>query len=252
MSEGRLYELLLWGMFGVALATALFSLFMPAPYGRYGKPWWAGPSLRSRAAWVLMELPQPLGMAVCFALATRRAETGTLVLGAMWMLHYAYRVLVYPFIPRSSSMSLFVVLLGMILNVGFGYLNGRWLFALGPARGSEWLYDPRFLIGAGLFFGGLALSASSDLILRSLRKPGETGYRIPTRGAFRYVSSPNYLGELLEWAGWALATFSWAGLALWAVSAANLVPRAVRNHRWYKRQFPEYPPERHALVPLLF
>ena len=33
---------------------------------------------------------------------------------------------------------------------------------------------------------------------------------------------------------------------------ANLVPRAIRNHRWYHDKFPDYPPERRALVPYLF
>ena len=35
--------------------------------------------------------------------------------------------------------------------------------------------------------------------------------------------------------------------ALW--TAANLVPRARANHLWYKRQFGDYPIERHALIP---
>ena len=38
--------------------------------------------------------------------------------------------------------------------------------------------------------------------------------------------------------------------ALWTI--ANLLPRARSHHRWYREKFPEYPPERRALVPGLF
>jgi hypothetical protein len=44
------------------------------------------------------------------------------------------------------------------------------------------------------------------------------------------VSCPNYLGEILEWIGWAIATWSLAGwvFAIWTM--ANLAPRAFTNH----------------------
>jgi len=32
---------------------------------------------------------------------------------------------------------------------------------------------------------------------------------------------------------------------------ANLIPRALDHHRWYKEQFEDYPPERKALLPFL-
>jgi hypothetical protein len=65
------------------------------------------------------------------------------------------------------------------------------------------------------------------------------------------VSAPNYLGEIVEWSGWALATWSLAGLAFALYTTANLAPRALANHRWYRQQFPGYPPERRALLPHL-
>jgi protein-S-isoprenylcysteine O-methyltransferase Ste14 len=100
-----------------------------------------------------------------------------------------------------------------------------------------------------LFAAGYALNRRSDRTLRTLRAPGETGYRIPRGGGFRWVSSPNYLGEIVEWLGWALATWSPAGLAFAVYTAANLAPRAVDNHRWYREKFPDYPADRRALVP---
>ena len=42
-----------------------------------------------------------------------------------------------------------------------------------------WLMDYRFVTGVALFFTGMAVNIHSDYILRNLRKPGETGYKIP-------------------------------------------------------------------------
>jgi 3-oxo-5-alpha-steroid 4-dehydrogenase 1 len=145
-----------------------------------------------------------------------------------------------------------VAAMGFLLNSGFSYLNGRWLFMFGPERDLAWLWDIRFLLGTALFFGGWIAATWSDAVLRSLRKPGEKGYRIPRAGLFRWVTSPNYLGEMTMWAGWALATWSLAGLTIFCVTAANLIPRAVRNHRWYREKFPDYPASRKALVPYIF
>ena len=50
-------------------------------------------------------------------------------------------------------------------------------------------------------------------MLFRLRSLGETGYKIPRGGLYERVSCPNYLGEMLEWIGWALAAWSLAGLA---------------------------------------
>jgi protein-S-isoprenylcysteine O-methyltransferase Ste14 len=100
-----------------------------------------------------------------------------------------------------------------------------------------------------LFAAGYIINRQSDGILRGLRRPGESGYKVTDRGFYRWVSCPNYLGEVVIWLGWALATWSPAGLVFAAWTVANLVPRAKANHAWYRANFPDYPPNRKALVP---
>ena len=117
---------------------------------------------------------------------------------------------------------------------------------------SEWLIDPRFQAGLVLFVTGHAINRHADRTLHNLRQPGETGYAIPTGGLYRWISCPNYLGEMIEWIGWAVATWSPAGLAFATWVAANLVPRAHAHHLWYQEQFADYPPERRALLPGLW
>lgn len=103
-----------------------------------------------------------------------------------------------------------------------------------------------------MFVTGWLINLRADARLRNLRRPGETGYRIPRGGMHEHVSSPNYLGEILEWRGWAVATWSLAGLAFACFTIANLAPCAVTNHRWYQERFPDYPKSRRALIPFVF
>ena len=143
--------------------------------------------------------------------------------------------------------------MAILFNLVNGYLNGRWLFSLGPVYDAAWLSRPALWTGGALFVLGFAINFHADTVLLRLRREGEDDdYHLPRGGLFRYVSCPNYLGEIVEWTGWAIATWSLAGasFALW--TAANLVPRALSHHRWYRERFADYPRDRKALVPLLF
>ena len=249
MTEPDLYRVLLWAMFGSAAASFLYLLRRPAPYGRhYGGSGW-GPTVSSRAGWILMESP-----AVCFfGFVYFQGEAAwslvPLVFLAMWQIHYLNRTLIYPFRIRSERrMPLYVAGSGFFFNVLNAYLNARLVSHLGRYE-SSWLTDPRFLIGVTVFVVGISLNMHADRILLRLRKPATTQYVVPKGGVYRYVSCPNYLGEILEWTGWAIATWSPAGLAFAVFTFANLAPRARSNHRWYRERFPDYPPNRRALIP---
>ena len=156
----------------------------------------------------------------------------------------------FPFRTRTEGkkMPLVVIASGLLFNTANAYINARFISHIGQYD-PQWLSDPRFLAGVAIFATGMALNLHSDNVLLKLRKPGETGYAVPDRGAFRFVSCPNYLGEIIEWTGWALATWSMAGLAFCVFTVANLLPRALANHQWYKERFPAYPAGRKALIP---
>jgi 3-oxo-5-alpha-steroid 4-dehydrogenase 1 len=113
--------------------------------------------------------------------------------------------------------------------------------------------EPRFLVGVGLFALGMMINWQADDILRNLRKPGETGYRIPRGGAFELVSGANFFGEILEWAGFAVAAGSLPAAAFAIFTFCNIAPRGYQHHRWYLGKFKgEYPPHRKAIIPLLW
>jgi protein-S-isoprenylcysteine O-methyltransferase Ste14 len=250
-----MYWTVYWG-FVIFAALAFVSLqFTSAPYGRHLREGW-GPKINATLGWVLMEAPSTLVFFACWLTGerSRRFSATGLVFLLLWQTHYLYRSFIFPFRRRGgqSEMPLTIALMSIAFNVTNAYLNARWIYTLGPERPAAWLADPRFLAGLALFALGYGINHQSDRILFALRKPGVSGYRIPYGGFFRFVSCPNYFGELVEWAGWALCTFSPAGLAFVLASAANLVPRARAHHRWYRETFADYPAERKAIVPLLY
>jgi len=251
--EQQVYDTLLVGgvLVGAGVFVSLF--FISAPYGRHTRAGW-GPSVPTPVAWVMMELPAALGFAVFYFLGRGPVLTPALVFLLMWEGHYLYRSVVFPARIRSRSKRtpVLIVLFAVLFNLWNTYLNGRFLGVHAPDYTAAWFLGPRFLLGASLFAGGLALNIHSDTVLIRLRRPGEQGYKIPHGGGYRWVSCPNYLGEIIEWCGWAVATWSLPGLvfALWTM--ANLAPRARTHHQWYRERFPEYPPERKAVFPGLF
>ena len=149
-----------------------------------------------------------------------------------------------------SGFRLLILSFGILLNAANGFINGWYISQYGEHLYTlSWLVDPRFILGVMVFFSGFILAKTSDKILANLRKPGETGYKIPQGGAYRWVSNPHYLGELLQWSGFAIACWSLPALAFALMTASNLLPRAISNHRWYKAKFPNYPKQRKAMIP---
>ena len=72
-------------------------------------------------------------------------------------------------------------------------------------------------------------------------------------GLYKYISCPNYFGEILEWIGFAIISWSFPGLlfAIWTM--ANLIPRAKSNHNWYKEKFKnKYPENKKAIFPFIY
>jgi protein-S-isoprenylcysteine O-methyltransferase Ste14 len=237
--------------FGLCPVVLLSLLWMTAPYGRHHKAGW-GPVLPNRAAWLLMELPALLVIAILVLISPNGGAPQAWAPLVFWLFHYSYRTFVFPALmhPSDKTFPAMLVLFAVAFNGLNGYNNAQALVAAGEAALP--LLTPHFIIGALIFIAGFCLHLQSDAIIRNLRAPGETAYKIPCGGLFRWVSSPNYLGEIIQWTGWAIMTWSLAGVAFALFTFCNLAPRAISNHRWYKEQFTGYPAERRILLPGLF
>ena len=251
INEPRLFQIFLIISFVLAAGTFAALFFISAPYGRHSRRGW-GPKIPNWMGWLLMESVSAVFFLVLFIIGTAPRTAATVIFLLMWEAHYLHRSYIYPFMLRDGkkNMPLVIPLMAVVFNMGNAYLNGRYLFHFsGDRYTTSWLLDPRFLIGALIFIAGFSINRWADDNLRQLRAPGETDYKIPYGGMYRYISCPNYFGEILEWTGWAIATWSLPGLAFAVWTFANLAPRARAHHRWYHEEFVDYPAERKALIP---
>jgi len=253
MTDATFYNVLLFAWVVFAAVSFVLLFFVTAPYGRHNRSGW-GWQIPSSIGWLVMESPAVIVFGLFFLFGKYSATAASMAFFLLWEIHYVHRTFIFPFRRRAGykPMPVLIVLFSGAFNVANGYFQGYYLFTLAEPYPAQWLIDPRFLIGAFIFFTGFAINVHSDNTLFSLRKPGETGYKVSTSGLFRWVSAPNYLGEILEWTGWAFATWSLPGAAFAFWTAANLIPRAVSNHRWCRQNFPEYPNDRKILVPFVF
>jgi 3-oxo-5-alpha-steroid 4-dehydrogenase 1 len=138
-------------------------------------------------------------------------------------------------------MPIIIMLMGAAFCAINGFIQGEWIFFLAPKTmyTVEWLTTPQFIIGVILFFGGMIINLHSDHVIRHLRKPGDTKHYLPKKGVYKYVTSANYFGEIVEWTGFAIASWSWAGVIFVIWTCANLVPRSNSIYKRYKKEFSE-------------
>ena len=253
MNEQAFFNNLIISWFILAVVVFVVLFFVAAPYGRHLRSGW-GPTISNKTGWVIMEAAAPLVFAACFMLGNNTNTVTVLVFFGLWEVHYVHRAFIYPFglRGRTKRMPLVIISLALLFNTVNGYLNGRYIFTFSSGYTNEWLGDPRFVAGLVLFITGFIINRRADQTLLNLRKPGEYGYKVSYSELYRWISCPNYFGEIIIWIGWAVATWSLPSLAFATWTAANLVPRAQSHHAWYREHFPDYPPERKALVPGLW
>jgi protein-S-isoprenylcysteine O-methyltransferase Ste14 len=250
MIEQYLFNAILVIAFPLAVATFVILFFIRAPYGRYRRRGW-GPSLSNRLGWLLMESPSVFIFGTLFFIGEASINLPLLIFLFLWQAHYIHRALIYPFSISDGRkmMPLTIVLMAFVFNTGNAYINGRYLFTLSGGYPKNWITSPQMIVGLTLFISGFIINRWADRVLQSLRAPGETGYKIPYGGLYRWISCPNYFGEIIEWVGWAIATWSLPGLAFALWTFANLAPRAHAHHAWYHENFQNYPSERKAIIP---
>ena len=246
--------LIVMTVMAVVVFVSLF--FVDAGYGRFYAPKW-GPAIDNRLGWMLMEAPVFVAMLLLWWLSDRREDGIRLVFLLLFELHYFHRAFVFPWLMRGrSKRPLSIIGTAVLFNTLNAYMQGGWLFYVSPVDyySADWLTSLPFLAGTALFLFGMGVNIHSDRIIRNLRKPGDTAHYLPRGGMFRWVTIANYFGELVEWTGFAILTWSVSGavFALWTF--ANLAPRAARIYNGYRQEFPEQLDTRTTkrIIPFIF
>lgn len=235
------YNTFLVVMAAVALVVFVALYFVEAGYGYLFNPKFGFP-VPNKLGWVLMESPVFFAMAALWSMSDYAYQTAPLVLFLMFELHYFQRSFIFPMLMRGKSkMPIGIVLMGMIFNTLNAVMQGGWIFYYAPEMGyyDDWMSKPYIYIGAVVFLFGMITNIHSDYVIRNLRKPGDTKHYIPKGGMFRFVSSANYFGEFMEWVGFAIASWSWAGVVFAWWTFANLGPRSASLYKRYEREFGE-------------
>ena len=236
---------------GAAVFAAL--RFIDAGYGMLSSSGW-GKKISNKMGWFFMEAPVFLLMLLIWYFYGDGASPVTLILFSLFMLHYLHRAFIYPLLlVGKSKMPLSIVLMGCTFNVINAAMQGGWLFIFAPdgyyLDGLKWLSTPQFIAGILLFFTGMTINIDSDRRLRKARREaamrGESGgHYIPEGGFYRFVTSANYFGEIIEWSGFAIMCWSLPGAVFAWWTFANLVPRAASTYRKHKAANPAIIEER--------
>ena len=247
-SAFRLF-LYLW----IVLAMIIFFLLLriAAPYGRHASAKW-GPSLNNRYGWAIMELTVLIVLFFMIYPYRDSVSIPSWIMLGLFCFHYVNRSVIFPFRihTQGKKMPLLVMGSGIFFNLANGFSLGYY-FAHFAHYSLAWLGGLRFISGLVLFFVGLFINWKSDTILIHLRKPGETHYLIPQKWLFEFISCPNLFGELVEWFGFAILCWNLPATCFLIWTAANLAPRALSHHRWYKSHFTDYPSDRYAIIPFV-
>ncbi|XP_063154788.1 3-oxo-5-alpha-steroid 4-dehydrogenase 1 isoform X1 [Candoia aspera] len=252
--EERLLKQMSYGLVVFISLAVVFVLHRAgAPYGRYYSASY-GRSVPATLAWMVQEMPAflfPLQLVLGSDGDRLRFWPNRILLG-LFLVHYFYRSFIFPFLIRGGKPTPFIT---FVLAFSFclynGYLQGRSLSNYAEYSPNR-LTEPYFILGIAGWLGGLLINMHSDNILRNLRKPGETGYKIPRGGMFEYVSGANYFGEILEWCGFALACNTLESTAFAVSTLLVLGSRAHMHHQWYLNKFEDYPRSRKIVIPFVF
>jgi hypothetical protein len=242
--------------FGLAIMAyfILTSGVMAASYGRHFSENSFVPSMNGKLGWTIMEIVSPIVLVLFFNAYQRPGRSGSMghVLMSLWLLHYLNRsVLSVLLSPGMKSTRVDTVIQAATFNL----VNAGWIgHDLGFLNSQPFTFTPRNSFGLVAFILGMAINISSDYHLQSLRRRKGSGgeYVLPEWGLFKYIVSPNYAGEFLEWTGFATLLGQQSGWAFVVWTLSNLVPRARSNLVWYKNKFGDKVGNRKSVIPCVF
>ena len=249
------YFMTMWAMAVIAAFVFIALYLVKAGYGIFRTKQW-GISINNKAAWVMMESPVFIVMLYMWASNGASTALPSFLAFLLFELHYFQRSFIFPMLMKGKSrMPIAIMLMGITFNVINGLLIGTSLFVFPPSlfnEGIAYLAHPTAILGIAIFFVGMAINLHSDHVIRHLRQPGDTRHYLPQKGFYRYVTSANYFGELVEWTGFALLCSTPATWLFVVWTAANLIPRAAAIHRHYREEFGEAVGTRKRVIPFVY
>lgn len=247
----EIYTTIIYSWIAAGIATFILLLKITAPYGRHTTAKW-GLQISNRAGWMIMEMPVMIVLLYFILTNIENQNEVTWFLIAAFLFHYLNRTFIFPFRIHTvgKKMPVVIVASAIFFNLINGFSLGYY-FAHFASYNLDWFKSVPFILGLVIFVGGVVINWKSDNILIALRKPNETKYVIPKGWLFDYISCPNLFGEIIEWCGFALMCWNLPSVSFFVWTCANLIPRALSHHKWYRENFESYPENRKAVIPFV-
>ncbi|KAL5593971.1 uncharacterized protein BROUX77_007318 [Berkeleyomyces rouxiae] len=230
-------------------------------------------NISGRWAWLTMEVPGFLILSYTMTVLPERLGITELpwqnrVLGALFIIHYVYRAVLFPFMqPSMSPIHVLIWANAIIFQVCNGISIGAWLGGYGPTTTEDWTPYSwsmiQFVVGIALFYIGLMGNFFHDEELREIRRVERRRrgrinmagggnmmaedisvhkhYRVPEAMLFKWILYPHYLCEWIEWLGfWIAAGFGCVPARSFLVNEIMaMFPRAWNGKKWYEETFGE-------------
>ncbi|CAG7720750.1 unnamed protein product, partial [Allacma fusca] len=239
----------------LTLSTVLF-LFITFPYGRYAQRFkLSGIMIPGQLPFRILGINflQPLFLMVFTSCKTFQGLNVVCV--SLYAIHYFHRSVIYTkWFPTAASMPVETGVAMIFFCSAHVFCN---LYDL--MNDHVVLVHSTTVLGLSLFGFGFLMNVYHDFLLSKLKlnqrknsSGSGTKYALPVGGLFEIVSTPNFLGEIIEWWGMALVTRGYLQV-LFAVSASViLLSRGWRHHKFYKELFgSKYPKNRTAVIPFV-
>ncbi|KAJ8923674.1 hypothetical protein NQ315_010254 [Exocentrus adspersus] len=188
------------------------------------------------------------------AKGTELSTTAKIALGC-WSIHYLKRILETLFVHRFSHGTM--PIRNLFKNCGY-----YWGFCLYVAfHVNHPLFTPpsplQQAIGLAIFAVCEIGNLSTHILLRNLRPAGTTLRKIPVPNnfpltkLFNLVSCPNYTYEVGSWIGFTILTSCVPAAIFTLAGFYQMAVWALGKHRNYRKEFPNYPKQRKAIIPFI-
>ncbi len=242
----QFYSILLPVMTILGVLVFIILQFITPAYGMTFNNRW-GVSIRSNLGWFIMECPVFFSMLVLyfisFATGVKPFNVVTCVMFVFFEFHYFQRSFIFPLLMKGQSkMPISIIITGAVFNTFNAIMQGGWLFFFCPedAYPISWFWSPQFIIGTLVFLFGMVVNIYADRVIRNLRSDvTDNNYYLPKGWMFNKISSANYFGEIVEWVGFAILTWSIPGFVFVLWSFSNIVPRSKAVYARYTQFFGE-------------
>ncbi|CAF0913176.1 unnamed protein product [Didymodactylos carnosus] len=189
--------------------------------------------------------------------SSRPAHTVVHLAAFCWTFHYAKRIFETLAVHRFSHNTM--PLFNLFKNCGYYWGFTAWVayFVNHPKYTPASFGNVQIYLSLAAFLINEMGNLSIHLALRDLRPQGSKERKIPYPTSnpftklFNFVSCPNYTYEMGSWMSFSIMTQTLTALIFTIAGAYQMTMWALGKHRLYKKEFPNYPKRRKAIIPFI-